>query len=59
MLNFLKNIALRAAFLAAGDENQENKAIAMNYIIKIIKAIRLEYQQQNKILMMGDLSDYA
>jgi hypothetical protein len=36
MLNFLKNIALRAAFLAAGDENQENKAIAMNYIITIL-----------------------
>jgi hypothetical protein len=56
MLNFLKNIALRAAFLVAGDENQENKAIALNYIIK---AIRLEYQQQNKIFMTGDLSDYA
>jgi hypothetical protein len=33
MLNFLKNIALRAAFLAAGDENQEKRAIAMNHII--------------------------
>jgi hypothetical protein len=25
----------------------------------IIKAIRLEYQQQNKILMTADLGDYA
>jgi len=52
----IRNIALRAAFLAAGDENQENKAIAMNHIIK---AIRLEYQKQNKILMTADLGDYA
>ncbi|MFN9557666.1 MAG: ATP-binding protein [Dolichospermum sp.] len=52
----IRNIALRAAFLAAGDENQENKAIAMNHIIK---AIRLEYQKQNKILMTGDLGDYT
>ena len=56
MLNFLKNIALRAAFLAAEDENQDNRAIAMNHIIK---AIRLEYQQQNKILMTADLGDYT
>ncbi|MFO5440822.1 MAG: hypothetical protein ACLBM4_19710 [Dolichospermum sp.] len=56
MLNFLKNIALRAAFLAAGDENREKRAISRNHIIK---AIRLEYQKQNKILMTADLGDYA
>jgi SpoVK/Ycf46/Vps4 family AAA+-type ATPase len=52
----IRNIALRAAFLAAGDENQEKRAISMNHIIK---AIRLEYQKQNKILMTADLGDYA
>ena len=52
----IRNIALRAAFLAAGDENQDNRAIAMNHIIK---AIRLEYQKQNKILMTADLGDYT
>jgi len=50
----IRNIVLRAAFLAAGDE--ENKAIAMKHIIK---AICLEYQKQNKILMTADLGDYA
>jgi len=52
----IRNIALRAAFLAAGDEKQEKKAIAMKHIIK---AICLEYQKQNKILMTADLGDYA
>jgi AAA+ superfamily predicted ATPase len=52
----IRNIALRAAFLAAGDENREKRAISMNHIIK---AIRLEYQKQNKILMTADLGDYA
>ena len=52
----IRNIALRAAFLAASDEDQENKAIAMKHIIK---AIRLEYQKQNKILMTADLGNYT
>jgi AAA+ superfamily predicted ATPase len=52
----IRNIALRAAFLAASDEDQKNKAIAMKHIIK---AICLEYQKQNKILMTADLGDYA
>jgi SpoVK/Ycf46/Vps4 family AAA+-type ATPase len=52
----IRNIGLRAAFLAAGDEEQENKAIAMKHIIK---AICLEYQKQNKILMTADLGQYG
>ena len=52
----IRNIALRAAFLAASDEDQENKAIAMKHIIK---AIRLEYQKQNKILMTADLGNFT
>jgi hypothetical protein len=52
----IRNIALRAAFLAAGDEEQEKKAIAMKHIIK---AICLEYQKQNKILMTADLGQYG
>lgn len=51
----IRNIVLRAAFLAAG-EPEENQAISMKHIIL---AIRRDYQKRGRILMNEDLGMYA
>jgi len=50
----IKNIALAAAFLAAGDE-QENPTIGMN---QLIRATRREYQKLGKLCTESDFGPY-
>jgi hypothetical protein len=51
----IRNIVLRAAFLAAG-EQEERQALSMKHIIL---AIRRDYQKRGRILMNEDLGIYA